>query len=1022
MKKALTALLAIVLLIPSLALSQQRQITGTVTNEQGAALPGISVVLKGTSVGTMTDADGRYSLNAQTGQVLQFRFVGTAPQERTVGESNTIDVQLKRVAAKLDAVVVTALGQTQAQRALGFSQQSVQGSEIADTKRLNFINSLQGRVSGVEVISTSGVPGASTSITVRGISSISSSNQPLIIVDGLPIDNKTMHSSVLASGRAGSANSFENRSIDFTNRAADINPEDIESVVVLKGPEASALYGIDAANGAVVITTKRGLPGVSSVEYSNNFSFATTNVKPEIQRVYGVSGLGTTAGYLYWGDPYAAGTQFYDNVDGFFRTGKSQQHSLSMSGGSADRRITYRVAGTAADEGSVIRNADLTKYNVTGSSTAQVNNWLNADLSMLYAHAENHQPFKGVAGPLLGLLVWPQTDNASDYLTPAGSRRRLTTLAASTEYDNPYFNVDKNKIESRNNRIVTNLSVTVTPFTWGYLKTNLGVDSYTNQNLVLRHPESAAGFTWNGVLDIGADVVRNVNSQTLLNLNNRALGKGFNLSGLLGNAVRDEKSSTDAMTGQDFLDPNFVSINNTNLRYSQQTTTQRRVVSAFGQATVDYNNYLYFTVTGRNDWTSTIPRERNSFFYPSYSASFIFSDAFPAVSKYVTGKLRAARAEVGRDARPYSYRPALEFKTTSYGGYGYGFWGPNLKLKPEYAKSWEVGTELGFLGDRLGVDATYYSKQTFDQIVQNVRGSYGTGFVLFNLNGASTKNAGVELSVSGSPLTGPLTWDIIANFDKSKSKTIKLPNALPESYNSDTWLYGNVRNGTMPGLSTRSLTGTFYQRNKDGKILIDPATGLPLRSAAFIDGGYDRQPDYMVGITNALRYRDMSLSFLLDFRRGGDILNATQHFLTARGLSMRTLDRWDPRVIDGVLRDGLENSATPTKNNIVVVPAMNTAYYTGISEELFIEQDINWLRLRDITLSYRLPERLSRFASEAKVFVTATDLFLLTNYSGMDPLGSATTVATGGSGGAGIDYGGIPLPRTVSFGLRATLR
>jgi len=1021
MRKALTALFLGLLLTPALGLAQQRTITGTVTNDAGGPLQGISVVVKGTSLGTMTDAEGKYSLAARTGQVLQFRFVGTAPQERTVGQTDVIDVQLKRVAAKLDAVVVTALGQTQAQRALGFSQQSVQGSEIADTKRLNFLNSLQGRVSGVEVISTSGVPGASSSITVRGISSISSSNQPLVIVDGLPIDNKTMHSSVLASGRAGSANSFENRNIDFTNRAADINPEDIESVVVLKGPEASALYGIDAANGAVVITTKRGLPGVNVVDYGNNFSFATTRVTPELQRVYDISGLGSVSN-LYWGDPYAPGTTFYNNVDGFFRTGKTQQHNVSMSGGSPDRRITYRVAGSMAKEGSVVRNSDLDKYNVTGASTAQVNRWLSADLSMLYANADNHQPFKGSNSPLLGLLVWPQTDNAADYLTPAGSRRRLTTLAASAEYDNPYFNVEKNRIESRTNRIVTNLGVTVTPFTWGYLKTNLGVDSYTNQNLVLRHPESAYGFTWNGVLDIGDDVVRNINSQTLLNLNSRALGNGFNVSGLLGNAIRDEKSSTDAMTGQDFLDPNFVSINNTNLRYSQSTISQRRVVSAFGQGTVDFRNYLYFTVTGRNDWTSTIPQERNSFFYPSYSASFIFSDAFPSVAKYVTGKVRAARAEVGRDARPYSYSPALEFKTSSYGGYGYGFWGPNRKLKPEFAKSWELGTELGFFQDRLGVDATYYSKQTFDQIVNNVRGSYGTGFVLFNLNGASTKNAGVELTVSGTPLSGDLTWDIVANFDKSEGKTIKLPNDLPESYNSDTWLYGNVRNGTQPGLSTRSLTGQFYLRNKDGKILIDPSSGLPLRNANFVDGGYDRQPDFMLGLSNAFQYRGLSLNFLMDFRRGGDILNATQHFLTARGLSSRTLDRWEPRVVDGVLRDGKENSATPTKNTIVIVPALNTSYYTAMSEELFIEKDINWLRLRDVTMSYLLPQRFVRFASDARVFVSATDLFLLTNYSGMDPLGSATTVATGGSGGAGIDYGGFPLPRTVSFGLKVSLR
>jgi TonB-linked SusC/RagA family outer membrane protein len=1020
MKKAFTALLFGLLLVPAVTFAQARTVTGTVTNEAGAPLQGISVVVKGTQVGTVTDAEGKYSVSAQPGQVLQFRFVGTSPQERTITQSGVVDVQLKRVAANLDAVVVTALGQTTSQRAIGTSQQSVMGSALADTKRLNFLTALSGRVAGVEVIPTSGVPGASTSITVRGISSISSSNQPLMIVDGLPLDNKTMHSSVLASGRPGSANSFENRSIDFTNRAADINPEDIESVVVLKGAEAAALYGIDAANGAVVITTKRGQGGVNMVEYSNNFSFSSTSVEPDLQRQYDVSGLGSTAGYLYWGDPYPTGTTFYDNIDGFFRTGKSMQHNLSVSGGSSDRRITYRVAGTAADENAVVRNADLTKYNLTGSSTAQVKKWLTADLSMIYAHSLNHQPYKGVSSPLLGLLVWPQTDNAKDYLTSAGTRRRLTTLAASNEYDNPYFNVEKNRIEARTNRLVSNISFTLIPVSWGYLKTNFGVDNYTNQNLILRHPESAAGFTYNGVLDVGDDVTRNINSQTLLNLNSRQIAKDLNVTAMLGNAIRDEKSGTDAMTGQDFLDPNFVSINNTALRFSQSTITQRRVVSGFGQATLDWRNYLYFTFTGRNDWTSTIPSERNSFFYPSYSGSFVFSDAFPSIGKYVTGKLRAARAEVGRDARPYSYRPSLEFKPTSYGGYGYGFTGPNRKLKPEFAKSWELGTELGFLGDRLSVDATYYSKQTFDQIVQNVRGSYGTGYVLFNLNGAITRNQGWEITGRATPIERRrFTWEVLANFDHAWGKTLALPNALPESYNADTWLFGNIRNGTKPGLSTRSLTGWFYQRNKDGKILIDPANGLPLKHADFIDGGYDRQPDFMLGLNNSFRYRDFSLNFLFDFRRGGDILNATQHFLTVRGLSTRTLDRWEPRVVDGILRDGKENTATPTVNTIIVVPALNTSYYDSISEELFIEKDINWLRLRDLSFSWMIPQR---FARDTRAFVTATDLFLITNYSGLDPLGSATTVATGGSGSAGIDYGGFPLPRTVSFGIRTALR
>jgi TonB-linked SusC/RagA family outer membrane protein len=1000
------------------AFAQQKTVTGRVTSEQGGPLPGVSVVVRGTRSGTLTNNDGNYSIRADVGQVLQYRLLGNAPEERTVGADDVINVQLRRVATQLGEVVVTALGQTMEQRALGTAQQTVEGSAIAQTQRENFVNALQGRVAGVEVTSSSGVPGASSSITIRGISSISSSNQPLMIIDGLPLDNKTMNTGVLASDAPGSATAFSNRGVDFTNRAADLNPEDIETLVVLKGPEASALYGIDAANGAIVITTKRGRAGVGGLEYSNSFRIENTRARPEIQRVYGPSAVGSTT-FLYWGAPYPAGTQFYDNVDGFFQTALTQKHNLSFSGAAADNRINYRLATSLTGQEGVVPNSKYDRVNLTGASQAQLNSWLNVDLSMGYTYVDNDQSFKGTGGPLLGLLVWPQTDNAKDWLTPAGTRRRLTNLSAASEVDNPYFNVNKNFNNSKNNRILANLGLVITPFSWGSLKTNLGLDSYTNQNTILRHPESAFGNANNGIIDVANDITRNLNAQTLLNINSRALTRDISISGLLGNAVSDNKATTDALKGQDFLEPNFVSVNNTNLRSNRTTIAQRRLVSLFGSATVDFREFLYVTVTGRNDWTSTIPQGANSFFYPSVSTSFIFSDAFPAIGNFMTGKLRAAYAEVGKDARPYAYRPSLEYKTTAFGGYGYGFTGPNRALKPEFARSYELGTELGFLNDRLAIDATVYRKQTRDQIVNDIRGSYATGFILFNLNGAITRNTGLELTVRGTPiLRSNFSWDVLANFDRARGKVLALPNALPESYISDTWLYGNIRNGTAPGLSTRSLTGFFYLRNNEGQLLIDPTSGLPLRSAVFIDRGYDRQPDFTIGLTNTFRYKRASLSFLVDIRKGGDILNGTEHFLTARGLTPRTLDRNEPRVIEGVLRDGKENSATPTKNNIVVVPSVNQNYYLAISEELFIEKDIDWFRLRDVTVNYELPERVFRRAS---VFLTATDLLLITNYSGLDPIVNGNTAAVGGSGAAGIDWGNFPIPRGINFGVKVGL-
>ena len=1020
MKRLSLAVLSLVL-ASAQAFAQQRTITGKVTSEQGTPLNGVTVSVKGTSTSTSTTAQGDYSIPAEAGRILLFRLIGTELVQRTVGTEDVINVQLRRVALDLDAVVVTALGETAARRSLGTAQQTVGGGEIAQTQRENLFNAVSGRVAGVDVTSSSGVPGASSSIVIRGVSSISSSNQPLIIVDGLPIDNRTVNTALLASDK-NSTTAFSNRGVDFSNRASDLNSQDIETLTVLKGPEAAALYGIDAANGAIVIKTKRGRVG-GGVQYSTSVRAERTSARYQLQRAYGlttnVSGANTSL--QYFGAPYPAGTSFYDNVDGFLRTGFSQNHNLTFSGATADNTINYRLSTSFDKEEGVVRSSAYSRANITGSSQARINSWLTTDLSMIYSYINNDQVYKGDIGPLMGLMLWPQNDNAKDYLTPAGTRRLVTIVGAGTELDNPYYNVARNKLNAKTNRLITNIGLVVTPFSWGNIKTNLGTDTYTNQNQALRDPLSATGFAFNGLLDQADVITRNLNALTVLNFYDHPLTSSLSISGLAGNQVSDLKMNSDAQIGIGFLDPNFVSMNNTQTRSNLNTTEQRRLVSLFGQAVLNYKDYWYVTVTGRNDWTSTIPRPRNSFFYPSISSSFIFSDAFPSVRRFMTGKVRIGYAAVGKDARPYAYRPALESKTTSYGGYGYGFTGPNLKLKPEFKRSVEGGVELLFLNGRLGLDATAYRAVTKDQIVNDIRGSYGTGFILFNLNGAATRSRGHEVTVRATPMVRPaFSWDMTLNWTSAGSIVTHLPNGIPESYVSDTWLYGNVRNGTQVGLSTMSLTGFFYLRNNQGKLLIDPATGLPIRSNAvsanFVDGGYDRQPDFTLGIGNVFRYKRLSLDFLLDIRKGGDIFNATEHYLTTRGLSTETLDRDQPRVIEGVLRDGKENSATPTPNNIVMVPSVQTQYYTNMSEELFIEKDINWLRLRDITVRYEIPGKFLK-ARTASVFLTGTDLFIITNYTGLDPIVNGNTAAVGGSGAVGIDFGNFPMPRGVNVGM-----
>ncbi|CAM3742639.1 SusC/RagA family TonB-linked outer membrane protein [Mucilaginibacter galii] len=1015
--------------------AQSQTITGKVTAaDDGLPLPGVTVKIKGAAGGTQTSIDGGYRITASPNQVITFSFVGYLTQDQTVGTSAVINVQLSTDAKSLNEVVVTALGRTTQKRSLGTSQQTVKGADIAGTQRENFINSLQGRVAGVEVNSSSGVPGASTSITIRGVSSISGSNSPLFVVDGLPIDNKTLNTTALVSDNSATT-AFSNRGVDFTNRASDINPEDIESLVVLKGPEASALYGIDAANGAIVITTKRGKPGEGRIDYSNSFRLEKLRTKPEIQNTFGLgtNGVGNTisslsGAYEYFGPQYPADTKFYDNVGNFFQTGFTQKHNLALSGGSD--KATYRISTSYTNQNGVVPGSLYDRINVTGATQATLNKWMKADLSMNYEYANNDQPLKGNIGPLIGLLDWPQTDDAQNFLTPSGTRRYLALAPGlvATEVDNPYFSINKNINNTKNNRIFSNLALIITPVKWLSLKTNVGIDAYSNHLVLVRHPESRAGYSRGGTIDVANDNTRNFNLQNILSLTTQKLAKDLSISGFVGYSMQDLKSTIDAGFGENFYDPNFVSLNNTlsTSRGNKTTITQRRLASFFSQASLNYKDYLYITGTLRNDRTSTIPIERYSFYYPGVSGSFVFTDAVPALKKFFTsGKLRAAYAAVGKDARPYAYESSLESKTTVGGGYGYGLTGPNPNLRPEFAKAFELGTELSFLNDRLGLDLTVYRKTTTDQIVNDIRGSYATGFVLFNLNGAATLSKGLEITLRGDPIKSEnFNWNILANFAANRTIVKSLPNGIPESYVSDANLYANIRTGNIVGNSTRGITGQFYLRNNNGQLLINPGTGLPVRSTLYTNNGYDRNPKFSIGLTNTFSYKAWSLNFLLDIRKGGDVLNATQHFLTTVGLSTLTEDRLQSRIIGGVLQDGKENSANPTVNNIAVTPYYQNGYYTNMSEELFIEKNINWIRLRDVTLNYALPTRLikrQKFVKTASVFVTATDLFLITNYTGLDPVVNGNTAAVGGSGAVGIDYGNFPIPLGLNFGIRVSL-
>ena len=748
---------------------------------------------------------------------------------------------------------------------------------------------------------------------------------------------------------------------------------------------------------------------------------------PDIPNVYdrGSNGVETNV-FSYFGPKYAPGTKFYNNMDDFFRTGKVQKHNISFEGG--NERITYRLSGGFSRTEGIVPVTKYDRINVSLNASAQILPKLKSETSLQYVYSYNDKVSKGNNSFYLAMLSWPQDDDMSVYLNPNGSRRRITT---GTEIENPFFDVHKNVLNDKTNRFITNLALIYDPATWLTLTGRAGADVYSTNSFFLYHPESnrtSAG----GSLDQGNTNVRNITVNYFATARKNFIGNRLKTTLRLGSSIYDWSSTTNSVRGERFIELDFKSLNNTDPTTQRQysVTSRKRLVGVYANLDLNYNNFLYLALTGRNDLSSTLPKDNNSFFYPSASLSFIFSDLFKdkSIGPLTLGKLRASIAQVGKDALPFSLYPALEAQTTTGGGYAYGFTAPNPFLRPEKVTSKEIGLELQFFRNRLSFDAAFYRSKSVDQIINGLRISYGTGFILKNVNAGQMENSGMEFILRGSPIKKKdFSWDVSVNFTKTESKLLQLGQGIPEYYNSDTWLFGNVRNGARVGNSLTTFTARFsFDRNKNGDILISPSTGLPLQidNAIWPVAG-DRNPDFTMGVSNMFYYKKFSFSFLWDIRKGGDVYNATGLYLYTRGLHEKTLENRESFIIiPGILKDGRENTNNPTRNNISINPYYNNTYFSGsILDQEFIERDVDWVRLRDVSINYELP---SKWVARTKIIkrltfgVTATDLLMFTNYSGGDPGSNAVTSATGGSGGSGFDYGALPISKRFNFTLRTT--
>ncbi|WP_321478998.1 SusC/RagA family TonB-linked outer membrane protein [uncultured Bacteroides sp.] len=1000
--------------------------TGKVLDSKGEPIIGANIIVKGATTGTITDINGNFNINAADKDQLKISYIGYTTKTITVGSKTTLSITLEEDSRSLDEVVITAeFGMKRVARTVGSSVQNVKAADIIESGRDNFISALQGRVSGMTVTSTGGAPGSSTTVVLRSITSISGNNQPLYVVDGIPMNNSTFNPTSFAG------DSFSTRNLDFASRGNDFNPEDIESMTVLKGASAAALYGSDASNGAIIITTKKGRAGKGRVTYSNMFRWDKSYGYPEMQDKYANGAYGTT-NYYYtsrYGGLYPNNTKLYDNINAVMQTGFASKHNISVEAGS--EKATLRAAASFLDQTGVVKKTDYSRMNISLAGKAEITKWLKFEASMQYTSTTNTKALRGTDGPLYRAMKWPQVDNMSNYLDADGSRMRMPNYYTNTNLLNPLFGLNKNRFYDESDRFISNAAITITPIEHTFIRAQVGWDVGMQTFETSKHPYYYDNNAGSGSYNLAKSNFSDPTLNILAGYNNEFFNKKFTFSAQVGYHQIEDGVTRLSTYGSKFSVVDFQSINNCDASTitAEKTTTKRRVQAISGQTEFGYNNMAFVTLRARNDWSSTLPKGNNSFFYPAVELAFIPTElAFLKDNKYVNYlKLRGSIAQVGKDAGPNEIDPQLEATGLTGGGYKYGYTGPNKNLKPEMTTSKEVGFEGRFWNDRINTDFTYFWTHCADQIVKGFRLSYATGFVLNNMNVGTFNTWGWEAHIDADIIrkSNGLRWNVGINASSTKSKVVYLPENVSEYYNAYTWNSGNIRNGIMVGHSVTTLTGRAYQRNDTGEILINPTTGLPLINSTWSVIG-DREPKLRFGFTTSLNYKGIRLSAMFSGRYKATVVNGTKRSMMETGTSWESVNLRErgPVVFKGVLKDGNENTTSPTKNNISVsYQTYGSSIYTGGDED-WLEKDINYLRLQELRMSYTVPTKWLKksLISNANIYVAGNDLLTWTNYSGIDAVGNTVSAAAGGTGGEGYDVWSLPNPRGISFGISLTFR
>ncbi|MEW2922488.1 SusC/RagA family TonB-linked outer membrane protein [Muricauda sp. ANG21] len=999
-------------------------ISGTVSDVSGTPLPGVTIVVSGTSNGTTTDFDGNYSINATTGQVLNFSYLGMKSKEVTVGSVSTINVVLEEDSTQLDEVVVTAFGITQEKKALGYSVQSVDAESITKTRQANAVSALQGQVAGVQITNSGGAPGQSARIIIRGINSLDpqADNQPLFVVDGVPIDNSTVE-----------AGAFNGSSTPrgLTNRAADINPADIESMSILKGAAATALYGVRAANGAVIITTKRGQAGQLRVNINTSVGFEELNRLPELQDEFGQGFSGEyqpDSFWPAWGAPISEvaetvpGHKYQDNWNRAFDTGVQTDHGLSISGGSENVTF-YGSLGRFKQEG-IIPFSDWDRTTAKISGTVKLSEKFNFSGSVNYSNSGgNRVPHDRF---MERMMYWAETQDVRDYINPDGTMRTYGNT-------NPIYDARFSTYKDDVNRIIGNLNLNYNPTDWLMVSYRLGVDTYNDSRTeITPGPKGIDGevpLSSTGFIEETRINSRDLTSNFYITLKKK-FGNDWNTTLRLGNDIFERRFDRVTLRGVDFVIPDFFNVSNTRQNFNSQGESIRRLVGFYGDLQVNYSDYLFLNVTGRNDISSTLPKDNNSFFYPSVSLGYVFSDHFEVPSWLSFGKLRASWAQVGKDTNPHVlgsfFVSPSQFPLNGQVGFSRDSEFGDPALRPELNTSLEFGAQLAFFDSRLNLDVTYYKNNAEDQIIP-VPISDATGFSSFITNAGEIENSGFEVVLSADIIRGEdFNWTTTANFSVNNNEIIAIREGIDEIFVGSQFGYvgSTVSMRLIEGEAYGNLYGTSYQRlgaDEDaifldrGLPIVIGENGFPVRNGDQLILG-NAVPKFIGGLRNELNYKNFDLSFLIDFRADVEQYNQFDNFLAAFGKAEYTAARNDFRVFEGVLENGSPNTQEVWLGQGVGPDGVDYGagfwrnHYRGVSENFV--QDASFIKLRNITLGYNFDKKLldkTPFTT-FRISASANNIILYTPWDGFDPESFSA-----GAGGNAVGFTGLGFPGTQSY-------